>query len=106
VRGYSTLATGHLEAAAQVHNGQADCCLAAKSAARLYSLDFLPLVREKYNFVVQNKHLDLPGIQTLIETLGRAALRRELQEFGGYDTSTSGDRLDVENQHESHLLRG
>jgi len=94
VRGYDALASGHLKAAAAVGAGEADCCVATRAAARLYALDFLPLVREHYYFVVQNRHLELPAIQTLIETLGRTALRRELNEFGGYDTSIAGTRID------------
>lgn len=93
VRGYDKLATGHLRAAAAVSEGDADCCVAPRAAARIYSLDFVPLVREHYHFVVQNKHLELPGIQNLIETLGRSALRRELSEFVGYDASSAGLRL-------------
>jgi molybdate-binding protein/DNA-binding XRE family transcriptional regulator len=92
VQGYGNLATGHLSAARRVQKGEADCCIATKAAASLYGLDFLPLVRERYDFVIQTKHLDLPGIQVLLEALGKTALRRELQEFGGYDTSLSGAR--------------
>jgi molybdate-binding protein len=75
-----------------VQKGDADCCVATRAAANLYGLDFLPLVRERYDFVIQTKHLDLPVVQALLEALGRAALRRELQEFGGYDTSVAGTR--------------
>jgi molybdate-binding protein/DNA-binding XRE family transcriptional regulator len=92
VLGYSSLASGHLSAARRVQKGEADCCVATRAAANLYGLEFLPLVRERYDFVIQTKHLDLPGIQVLLETLGRAALRRELQEFGGYETSVAGAR--------------
>lgn len=94
VHGYADLAYGHLAAAAKVKAGEVDCCMATQAAARLYGLDFLPIVRERYDFVIHTKHLDLPAVQILLGTLGRTALRRELQEFGGYDTSGSGDRIE------------
>jgi hypothetical protein len=34
-----------------------------------------------------------PGVQVLLDTLGRAAFRRELEGLGGYDTHVAGDRL-------------
>lgn len=94
VHGYGDVANGHLAAAAKVLSGEVDCCMATNAAARLYGLGFVSIARERYDFVIHTKHLDLPAIQTLLGTLGRAALRRELQEFGGYETSGSGDRVD------------
>ena len=93
VRGYDQIVTGHLPPAQTVQSGAADCCLATRAAAHVFGLDFLPLIRERYDFVIRSRHLDLPAVQALIETLGRASLRRELQEFGGYDTSGSGERM-------------
>jgi molybdate-binding protein/DNA-binding XRE family transcriptional regulator len=94
VNGYEQFAKGHLAAAAQVFGGVVDCCIATRAAARLYGLGFVPLSRERYDFVIRTKHLELPAAQALLETLGRAALRSELQEFGGYDTSIAGERLE------------
>jgi len=94
IAGYHTIVTSHLAAASAVQSDEADCCIATRVAAQLYGLDFVPLVRERYDFVVRSQHLELPAVQALLETLGRAALRRELNEFGGYDTSIAGERLE------------
>lgn len=93
VKGYDTIASGHLPAAWQVKTGQADCCLATKTAACVFGLDFIPLVSERYDLVIQEQNLNHPAVQILLDTLGRTAFRRELEGLGGYDTRIAGDRL-------------
>ena len=93
VRGYERTAAGHLAAAWQVHSGLADCCLATRAAARVFGLGFVSLVSERYDVVLRKRHLDLPAMQTLLETLARSAFRRELESLGGYDTTPAGTRL-------------
>jgi putative molybdopterin biosynthesis protein len=93
VRGYDRLAGGHLPAAWQVRSGQADCCIATSAAARVFGLDFIPLSSERYDLAIRRQHLDHPPVQTLLDTLNRASFRRELEGLGGYDTTSSGQRL-------------
>jgi putative molybdopterin biosynthesis protein len=93
VKGYQNIASGHLPAAWQVKNGQADCCLATKTAACVFGLDFIPLESERYDLVIHEQNLNHPGVQILLDTLGRTAFRRELEGLGGYDTRGAGDRL-------------
>jgi molybdate-binding protein/DNA-binding XRE family transcriptional regulator len=93
VKGYEQIASGHLPAAWQVKNGLADCCLATKIAASVFGLDFIPLESERYDLVIRNENLSHPGVQILLDTLGRTAFRRELEGLGGYDTTISGNRL-------------
>jgi putative molybdopterin biosynthesis protein len=93
VKGYQDMASGHLPAAWQVKNGLADCCLATKTAACVFGLDFIPLESERYDLVIRKENLSHPGVQILLDTLGRSAFRRELEGLGGYDTRIAGDRL-------------
>ena len=93
IKGYETVAPGHLPAAWQVKNGLADCCLATKTVACIFGLDFIPLERERYDLVIHSQNLNHPGVQILLDTLGRSAFRRELEGLGGYDTRIAGDRL-------------
>ncbi len=93
VRGYEHTAPGHLPAAWQVHAGEADCCISTRAAARLFGLGFIPLVSERYDLAVRRQHLDLPGVQTLFDTLNRFSFRRELESLGGYDTKDAGGRI-------------
>jgi putative molybdopterin biosynthesis protein len=93
VRGYGTEIAGHLPATWQVQTGAADCCIATRGAARVFGLGFLPLVTERYDLVVRRQHLEMPAIQTLLDTLGRSRFRRELESLGGYDTTAAGQRM-------------
>jgi molybdate-binding protein/DNA-binding XRE family transcriptional regulator len=93
VKGYETVALGHLQAAWQVKTGEADCCFATKTAACIFGLDFIPLDRERYDLVIQRRNMDHPGVRVLLDILGRSAFRRELEGLGGYDPRVAGDRL-------------
>ncbi len=93
LRGYENIATGHLAAARRVQAGEADCCIAVSSAARVLGLGFVPLVNERYDLVVHRRHLHLPQVQALFNSLSLAGYRQELERLGGYDTSVAGRRL-------------
>jgi molybdate-binding protein/DNA-binding XRE family transcriptional regulator len=93
ILGYDLVAPGHLAAAWQVRTGAADCCLATRAAARVLGLGFIPLVSERYDLAIRRQHLDLPGVQTLFDTLNHANFRRELESLGGYDTKDTGTRI-------------
>jgi molybdate-binding protein len=93
VAGYNEVAHGHLPAAWQVRMGQADGCIATRAAARVFGLDFVPLISERYDLVIRKAHLALPAVQLLLDTLSRTAFRRELEGLGGYTTSDAGKQV-------------
>jgi putative molybdopterin biosynthesis protein len=93
IRGYDRIAPGHFPAAWQVLSGAADACIATGAAARVFGLGFIPLVTERYDFAIRRRDLDLPGIQTLLDTLSRSRFRRELESLGGYDAAAAGRRM-------------
>jgi molybdate-binding protein/DNA-binding XRE family transcriptional regulator len=90
VRGYRRIAYGHLAAAYCVLSGEADVCLATRSAAQVFGLDFIPLRTERYDFVMRKQTADLPAVKAFLDVLQRAALRRKLEVLAGYDTSQTG----------------
>lgn len=93
VKGYDQIAQGHLPVAWHVQTGKADCGVVTRAAARVFGLDFISLIQERYDLVMRRSHLARPEMQELLETLGRANFRRELEGLGGYDTRTSGNRF-------------
>jgi putative molybdopterin biosynthesis protein len=93
VHGYDREVQGHLPAAWQVRSGSADACIATRAAARAFGLGFLPLVSERYDLAIRRDHLTLPAVEALLDTLGRASFRRELESLGGYDTRAAGQRM-------------
>ncbi|HWB82513.1 MAG TPA: substrate-binding domain-containing protein [Bryobacteraceae bacterium] len=93
VKGYEDTAAGHLPAAWKVYMGLADCCLATRSAARAFGLDFLPLAARRYDMVIRKEHLGTAPVERLLDTLTHSAFRRELETLGGYDTRETGRRI-------------
>lgn len=91
IHGYDRIAKGHILAAWHVHSGLADCCVATEASARVFGLDFIPLVSERFDLVIPDRFWDLPAVQTLLDALNRSSLRRELEALGGYDTSQTGN---------------
>jgi putative molybdopterin biosynthesis protein len=93
VKGYDRATAGHLPASRLVRNGDVDCCISTQAVARTLGLEFIPLVEKPYHLVIRRKYLNLPPVQTLIETLARASFRREVEACTGYNMRTSGDFL-------------
>lgn len=90
VTGYGQEARGHLAAAWCVSSGIADTCIATRSAAQAFGLDFIPLRSERYDFVMRREGADAPVVQTFLDVLQRASVRRRLEAFASYDTSQMG----------------
>lgn len=90
VRGYDRVALGHLAAAYRVLSREVDVCLATRSAAQTFGLDFIPLHRERYDLVMRRRTADLPAARAFLDVLQRATLRRKLEALAGYDTSETG----------------
>src|SRR5487761_2019344 len=90
IAGYDRIASGHLPAARAVQVGGADCCVATRSAARAFGLQFTPLAVERYDLVVRHTFAKLPAVEALFDLLNRSVLRRKLEMLAGYDTSHTG----------------
>ncbi len=90
VQGYDRIAFGHLAAAYCVVSRDADACLATRSAAQTFGLDFIPLRSERYDLVMRKRTADLPSVKAFLDVLQRAMLRRKLEVLAGYDTSETG----------------
>jgi putative molybdopterin biosynthesis protein len=90
VNGYDRVAFGHLAAAYAVVSGDADACIATRSAARTFGMDFVPLHQARYDLVMRKRTADLPAVKSFLDILQRATLRRKLEALAGYDTSETG----------------
>jgi molybdate-binding protein/DNA-binding XRE family transcriptional regulator len=90
LQGYDRVAFGHLAAAYCVVSREADVCLATRSAAQTFGLDFIPLNSERYDLVMRRRTAEMPAVKVFLEVLQRATLRRKLEVLAGYDTSETG----------------
>jgi len=90
VQGYDRVAFGHLAAAYSIVAGDADACIATRSAAQTFGLDFVPIHTARYDLVMRKRTADLPAVKAFLDVLQRATLRRKLEILAGYDTSQTG----------------
>lgn len=93
VAGYDSIAAGHLAAAYAVAGGTAECCIAPRSAARCFGLDFVPLAVERFDLSFSRAALELPAGKALADLLNSSQLRRKLHSIAGYDSAHTGEVL-------------
>jgi len=90
LHGQDRVALGHLPAAYRVLAGEADACVATRSAAQTFGLGFVPLHSARYDLVLRRRTAELPSVKAFLDVLQRATLRRKLEVLAGYDTSQTG----------------
>lgn len=90
ISGYSQVVTTHSEAARQIAEGQADAAFGLQTAATAFGLDFIPLVRERYDLAIPEAGLDSLPAAPLVHWLQTPAARDAIARLGGYDTGATG----------------
>jgi len=90
VTGYDRIAGGHLPAAYEVASGSADCCLATRSAARCFGLEFAPVAAERFDLIMTKAVCEASAGVALLDLLNRSSLRQRLRTMAGYDTGRTG----------------
>ncbi|MBI2865545.1 MAG: GntR family transcriptional regulator [Chloroflexi bacterium] len=90
VLGYEREEQTHLAVAAAVASGAADAGLGILAAARSFGLEFLPLVKERYDLVVPRRHYDSLLFSSLATVIGDGEFRQVVESLGGYDVSEMG----------------
>jgi len=93
INGYDRITLGHLAAARLIRSDEVDCCISTRAVARALALDFVPLAQKPYHLVLRRQRMTEPAVQMLLDTLGRASFRREVESCTGYNMRTAGDRL-------------
>ena len=93
VRGYRDEEYTHMNVAAAVLSGRADCALGVRAAAVALGLDFIPVGVEQYDLVVAKAWANDERMQALMEVIRSAEFRESVTNMGGYDTSLSGEVL-------------
>ncbi|NQX47407.1 helix-turn-helix transcriptional regulator [Paenibacillus tritici] len=92
LNGYSNEENSHLAVAGLVARGGADVGIGIEKAARIVDgIDFIPLIRERYDLVMIKKPENEPWISTVIDILRSEAFRSELSSIHSYDLSETGN---------------
>ena len=91
--GYSREEPTHLAVAAAISAGRADCGLGVQAAARAFGLDFVPIVQEPYDLVLERATAESGRMTPLWALMETAEFRSAVEALGGYDTSEMGRRI-------------
>ena len=86
LRGYDTIMSSHLTMAAAIAAGEADLAVGTERVSRqIENLDFIPLLEERFDFVIKKEHMHTAPVQKLLEILNSPVFRRETAHFSGND---------------------
>ena len=86
VRGYDKIMKSHLTMAAAVAAGEADLAIGTERISRqIENLDFIPLLEERFDFVIKKEMMETEGIRKLMKVLKNPAFRIEIAHFSGND---------------------
>mgnify|MGYP001036383733 CR=1 FL=1 len=91
INGYDQEESNHLSVASAVSTGMADIGVGIEKAAKIVGIDFVPLITERYDLVmIKNDSTELL-INTVKNILSSSQFRKEIDSFGDYDTSITGE---------------
>ena len=86
VRGYDKIMKSHLTMAAAIAAGEADLAIGTERISRqIENLDFIPLLKERFDFVIKKEHLETEAVKKLLKVLKDPVFRAEIAHFSGND---------------------
>ena len=86
VRGYDKIMKSHLTMAAAIAAGEADLAIGTERISRqIENLDFIPLLEERFDFVIKKEMMETKAVRTLISVLKDPGFRKEISHFSGND---------------------
>lgn len=90
VNGYEHEETSHLAVAGVVARKEADVGVGIEKAARLVGVEFVPVVKERYDLVMLKTKENEALLAAVLDILRSAAFQKEMEAVGGYDLSQTG----------------
>ena len=93
ITGYDKVVKTHSEAATMISEKKADVSLGLQAAAYQHSLDFIPLFEERYDLVLPRENEKT--LTPLLDYLQTSSFRAGLNTLTGYNTSHSGEQINI-----------
>lgn len=86
VKGYDKIMKSHLTMAAAIAAGEADLAIGTERISRqIENLDFIPLLEERFDFVIKKEMMDTEAVQKLMKVLRDPVFQKEISHFSGND---------------------
>jgi len=99
VKGYEREETTHVAIASAIAQGEADVGLGAESAAISAGLDFIPLIKEKYDLILLQETLIRSQVKKAVAIIQDKSFKKMLSSLSGYDLSETGNTITIDNKH-------
>jgi putative molybdopterin biosynthesis protein len=90
IAGYRNEEYTHMSIAMAVTSGRADVGLGILAAAQALNLDFIPVVRERYDLVIPTILLNDDRINLLLEIIRSPKFIEQVLALGGYEVEETG----------------
>ena len=91
VKGYDKIMKSHLTMAAAIAAGEADLAIGTERISRqIDDLDFIPLLEERFDFVIKKEMMETEAVQKLLKVLKDPVFRKEITRFSGNDYRDMG----------------
>lgn len=90
INGYDREEFTHLNVAAAVQSGRADCGLGIAGAAQALGLDFIPLFSEEYDLVIPLQSFENCLIDPVMQLAHNDRFRSKVAELPGYEVQNMG----------------
>lgn len=90
IEGYNEEEMSHIDVASAVANGNADIGIGIEKISKLIDVDFIPLVRERYDIVLLKTPENQLLLETVKEILNSTDFQSEVVALGDYDVSQMG----------------
>ena len=95
IPGYSQEVYTHLMVASAVAEGNVDIGLGILSAAKVFGLDFVPVIKERYDIIIPKEYYSSLKIQKILAIIKSRKFQKKVLNLGGYDLSQSGKVIEV-----------
>lgn len=94
IKGYDREEYTHMGVASAILSGIADAGMGILAAARALDLDFIPLVRERYDLAIMKEYMDSGPVSAVLQIIREdTAFRISVENLGGYDVTDMGKIL-------------
>jgi excisionase family DNA binding protein len=90
IEGYEREVYTHFEVGLSILSKEADVGIATIAVAKLLGLPFIPIAKESFDMILEQKTFFRKAIQTFIEVLNSKEFRQRVEPIGAYDFKDSG----------------
>ncbi|MHB8091793.1 MAG: substrate-binding domain-containing protein [Syntrophales bacterium] len=93
VAGYDNDVYTHMETGLGIFSGEVDTGIATKAVASIFNLDFIPVVKERFDMICDQSVFFQQGVQALVAELEGDVFRKRVAHLGSYDFTNAGKIL-------------